>query len=52
MRVRWRSITGAYLAGLTSTLGVLIAAVNSQCRLIFNAGRDVEYDLQIGRAHV
>src|ERR1700730_15229770 len=27
----------AYLAGLTSTLGVLIAAVNSQCRLIFNA---------------
>jgi len=30
----------AYLAGLTSTLGVLIAAVNSQCRLIFNAGRE------------
>jgi amino acid transporter len=29
----------AYLAGLTSTLGVLIAAVNSQARLIFNAGR-------------
>ena len=29
----------AYLAGLTSTLGVLIAAVNSQCRLVFNAGR-------------
>jgi Amino acid permease len=25
----------AYLAGMTSTLGVLIAAVNSQCRLIF-----------------
>jgi amino acid transporter len=30
----------AYCAGLTSTLGVLIAAVNSQCRLIFNAGRE------------
>jgi amino acid transporter len=30
----------AYLAGLTSTLGVLIAAVNSQCRLVFNAGRE------------
>ena len=30
----------AYIAGLTSTLGVLIAAVNSQCRLIFNAGRE------------
>src|SRR6202035_3706484 len=29
----------AYLAGLTSALGVLIAAVNSQCRLIFNVGR-------------
>src|SRR6202050_356157 len=27
----------AYLAGLTSTLGRLIAAVNSQCRLVFNA---------------
>ncbi len=30
----------AYLAGLTSTLGVLISAVNSQARLIFNAGRE------------
>jgi amino acid transporter len=30
----------AYLAGLTSTLGVLIAACNSQARLIFNAGRE------------
>ncbi len=30
----------AYLAGLTSTVGVLIAAVNSQARLIFNAGRE------------
>jgi len=30
----------AYLAGLTSTMGVLIAACNSQARLIFNAGRE------------
>ncbi|HEX6522552.1 MAG TPA: APC family permease [Streptosporangiaceae bacterium] len=30
----------AYLAGTTSTVGVLIAAVNSQCRLVFNAGRE------------
>src|SRR5712691_5363398 len=30
----------AYLVGLTSTLGVLIAAANSQARLIFNAGRE------------
>ena len=30
----------AYLAGLTSTVGVLIAAVNSQARLLFNAGRE------------
>ena len=30
----------AYMAGLTSTLGVLIAAINSQARLIFNAGRE------------
>jgi amino acid transporter len=30
----------AYLAGLTSTVGVLIAASNSQARLIFNAGRE------------
>jgi amino acid transporter len=30
----------AYLAGLTSTLGVLISAINSQARLIFNAGRE------------
>ena len=30
----------AYAAGMTSTLGVLIAAVNSQCRLVFNAGRE------------
>jgi amino acid transporter len=30
----------AYLAGFTSTMGVLIAAVNSQARLLFNAGRE------------
>jgi amino acid transporter len=39
----------AYLAGLTSTLGVLIAAVNSQCRLIFNAGREGLLPAWIGR---
>jgi amino acid transporter len=41
----------AYLAGLTSTLGVLIAAVNSQCRLIFNAGREGLLPTWIGRVH-
>jgi len=41
----------AYLAGLTSTLGVLIAAVNSQCRLIFNAGREGLLPGWIGRVH-
>ncbi|MGW1026379.1 APC family permease [Streptomyces sp. NPDC002577] len=30
----------AYLGGLTSTLGVLIAGINSQARLLFNAGRE------------
>jgi amino acid transporter len=30
----------AYLAGLTSTLGALIAGVNAQARLLFNAGRE------------
>ena len=39
----------AYLAGMTSTLGVLIAAVNSQCRLIFNAGREGLLPRWIGR---
>ena len=39
----------AYMAGLTSTLGVLIAAVNSQCRLIFNAGREGLLPAWIGR---
>jgi amino acid transporter len=41
----------AYMAGLTSTLGVLIAAVNSQCRLIFNAGREGLLPRWIGRVH-
>src|ERR1700683_4672085 len=41
----------AYLAGLTSPLGVLIAAVNSQCRLIFNAGREGLLPSWIGRVH-
>jgi amino acid transporter len=41
----------AYTAVLTSTLGVLIAAVNSQCRLIFNAGREGLLPSWIGRVH-
>ncbi|MFI9562440.1 APC family permease [Streptomyces rishiriensis] len=30
----------AYVGGLTSTLGVLVAGINSQARLVFNAGRE------------
>ncbi len=30
----------AYLAGMTSTLGALVAGTNSQARLIFSAGRE------------
>ena len=41
----------AYLAGLTSTLGVLISAINSQARLIFNAGREGLLPRFIGRVH-
>jgi amino acid transporter len=41
----------AYLAGLTSTIGVLISAVNSQARLIFNAGREGLLPRWIGRVH-
>ena len=41
----------AYLAGLTSTVGVLIAAVNSQSRLIFNAGREGLLPRWIGKVH-
>jgi amino acid transporter len=41
----------AYLAGLTSTLGVLISAVNSQARLIFNAGREGLLPRWLGKVH-
>jgi amino acid transporter len=41
----------AYVAGMTSTLGVLIAAVNSQCRLIFNAGREGLLPRWLGKVH-
>ncbi len=41
----------AYLAGLTSTLGVLISAINSQARLIFNAGREGLLPRFIGNVH-
>ncbi|MCL2585308.1 MAG: APC family permease [Streptosporangiales bacterium] len=41
----------AYFAGMTSTLGVLIAAVNSQCRLVFNAGREGLLPRWIGKVH-
>jgi amino acid transporter len=46
----WLLVFG-YLAGLTSTIGVLISAVNSQCRLIFNAGREGLLPRWIGRVH-
>jgi amino acid transporter len=41
----------AYLAGITSTLGVLISAINSQARLIFNAGREGLLPRWIGKVH-
>ena len=41
----------AYIAGLTSTVGVLISAVNSQARLIFNAGREGLLPAWIGKIH-
>ena len=41
----------AYLAGLTSTLGALIAGTNSQARLIFNAGREGLLTSFIGKVH-
>jgi amino acid transporter len=41
----------AYIAGMTSTLGVLIAAVNSQSRLIFNAGREGLLPRWLGKVH-
>ena len=39
----------AFLAGMTSTLGALIAGTNSQARLIFNAGREGLLPKFIGR---
>ncbi len=41
----------AYIAGMTSTLGVLIAAANSQSRLIFNAGREGLLPRWLGQVH-
>jgi amino acid transporter len=41
----------AYLAGLTSTGGVLLSAINSQARLIFNAGRERLLPSWLGRVH-
>src|SRR6202451_2809712 len=41
----------AWIAGITSTLGVLISAVNSQCRLIFNAGREGLLPRWLGKVH-
>lgn len=41
----------AYIAGLTSTLGALIAGTNAQARLIFNAGREGLLPSAIGRVH-
>jgi amino acid transporter len=41
----------AYIAGITSTLGVLISAVNSQSRLIFNAGREGLLPRWLGKVH-
>ena len=41
----------AYIAGITSTLGVLISAINSQARLIFNAGREGLLPRWIGKVH-
>ncbi len=39
----------AFLAGMTSTLGALIAGTNSQARLIFNAGREGVLPSLIGK---
>ena len=41
----------ALLAGMTSTLGALIAGTNSQARLIFNAGREGLLPTFIGKVH-
>lgn len=41
----------AYLSGLTSTLGALIAGTNAQARLVFNSGREGLLPGWIGRVH-
>jgi len=41
----------ALLAGMTSTLGALIAGTNSQARLVFNAGREGLLPKFIGKVH-
>jgi len=41
----------AFLAGMTSTLGALIAGTNSRARLIFNAGREGLLPKVIGKVH-
>jgi len=41
----------AFLAGLTSTLGALIAGVNAQARLLFNSGREGLLPSWVGRVH-
>ncbi|HTT58628.1 MAG TPA: APC family permease, partial [Acidimicrobiales bacterium] len=41
----------AFLAGMTSTLGALIAGTNSQARLVFNAGREGLLPTFIGHVH-
>jgi amino acid transporter len=41
----------AFLAGVTSTVGALIAGTNSQARLIFNAGREGLLPKFIGQVH-
>ncbi len=41
----------ALLAGMTSTLGALIAGTNSQARLIFNAGREGLLPAFMGKVH-
>ena len=41
----------AFLAGMTSTLGALIAGTNSQARLVFNAGREGLLPGFIGHVH-
>ena len=41
----------AYLAGMTSTLGALVAGTNSQARLVFSAGREGLLPSWIGKVH-